>query len=207
MTKRNLVAFTTADDGDARADPEVRDRVSGRLGIGTSWGTVDQVHGTVVVAVSEAGDAGMADGLFSTTPGLPLAVFTADCVGVAVVGVGAVGVAHAGWRGAAAGVVFSLTNHFVEAGVEIQSATIGPHIRSCCFEVGAEVVEQFPKHVSETTWGTPSVDLASVVREQLGDVPTSDLGACTHCGKSAFSHRRDGDGRRMATIVMLGDNL
>lgn len=196
-------AFTTAVDGDTRGDASSRHRVASVLGLPHDWATVRQVHGAGVVTVDGPGEAGAADALFSQTPGLPLAVFTADCVGVVIEGPGAVGVAHAGWRGAEAGVVGALLDRFTEAGIDPDRATIGPHIRSCCFEVGPEVAEAFPDHVERTTWGTTSVDLAGAIRADLDGLPTADLGGCTMCGPDAFSHRRDSDQRRMAAIGWL----
>lgn len=195
--------FTTAAAGDVRADPAARSAVSSLLGISPDWATVRQVHGDRLVVVDRPGDAGEADAILTTAPDLPVAVFTADCVGVVVEGDGAVGVAHAGWRGARAGVVESLVGGFASIGVEPRTATIGPHIRSCCFEVGPEVADQFGDHVRKTTWGTLSVDLAAHVRSRLEGVDVADLGICTMCDEDGFSHRRDATPMRMAAIGWL----
>ncbi len=196
-------AFTTASDGDARVDVDARERVSTAIGVSAEWATVAQVHGDRVLVVDAPGIAGEADALLTLTPGLPLAVFTADCVGVVVEGDRAVGVAHAGWRGARAGIVRRLIEAFESAGVEPAVATIGPHIRSCCFEVGPEVTAEFDGHLAETTWGTASVDLAGHVRASLDGIAVADLGVCTMCGDDTFSHRRDGDRSRMAALGWL----
>lgn len=196
-------AFTTAADGDVRRDAGAREQVSEAIGVSSEWATVRQVHGERVVVVDGPGDAGEADALFTTTPGLPLAVFTADCVGVVIEGDRAVGVAHAGWRGARAGIVRGLIDAFESAGAEPRTATIGPHIRSCCFEVGPEVAAQFGGHLAETTWGTPSVDLAGQVRASLEGIEVADFGVCTMCGDDTFSHRRDADRSRMAALGWL----
>jgi copper oxidase (laccase) domain-containing protein len=135
-------------------------------------------------------------------PDLPLAVFTADCVGVVMIADDAIGVAHAGWRGAAAGVVTALRARFETTGLQVRRAVIGPHIRSCCFEVGPEVAERFPGHVAETTWGTTSIDLAGVIGAQLAGIDVTDFTACTHHEGSWFSHRRDSDPRRLASLAV-----
>src|SRR5690606_13220838 len=75
------VAFTSPEDGDLRGDPEARRRVSARLGIPEHWATLKQVHGATTVAVDRAGDVGEGDALVTAVPDLPLAVFTADCLG------------------------------------------------------------------------------------------------------------------------------
>ena len=94
-------AFTDPADGDMRGDPKARRAVSDRLGISADWATLTQVHGGDALRVDRPGVAGEADALVTTRPGLPLAVFTADCLGVVLSGPGSVGVAHAGWRGLA----------------------------------------------------------------------------------------------------------
>jgi YfiH family protein len=194
--------FTESGDGDLRGDADARRRLSARLGISERWAVVEQVHGSAVVDVEEPGSHGPADGLFTEVPDLPLAVFTADCAGVVMIADDAIGVAHVGWRGAAAGVVPALRARFEAAGRPVRRAVIGPHIRSCCFEVGPEVVERFPGHVAETTWGTTSVDLAGVVRAQLEGIDVQDFRACTHHEDSWFSHRRDSDPRRLASLAV-----
>ncbi len=200
---RPIVAFSTATDGDLRHDPAARKRFSTALGVPDRWSTVRQVHGAGVVQVEDAGDAGEADAIFTQTEELPIAVFTADCLGVVLVGRQGIGVAHAGWRGAAAGVVPALLRRMEEAGVDVTEARLGPAIGSCCFEVGPEVAGAFPDEVRTTTWGTTSVDLAAVVRRQLGDLPIRGTQTCTAHDDRWFSHRRDGDTRRLATMAYL----
>lgn len=202
MIDQALTVFTEAGDGDLRGDPRARSRLSEGLSIAGDWAVVSQVHGAGVVEVTEPGPHGHADALFTTELDLPLAVFTADCMGVVLEGDGAVGVAHAGWRGAAAGVVPALRRCFEEGGHSIRRAVLGPHIRSCCFEVGQEVADRFPGHHASTTWGTRSVDLAGVVADQLDGIDVVDFGACTRHEDGWFSHRRDGDPRRLAALVV-----
>ena len=192
-------AFTTAVDGDLRSDPRARHRVSEALGIPSAWAVTRQIHGHAVVDVEAPGSQGDADALVTSRTMLPLAVLTADCVGVVAHAEGAVGVAHAGWRGAAGGVIEAMRRSLEASGGPLRRAVLGPHIGPGCFEVGPEVAERFDGHVSRTTWGTVSVDLASSIEERLG-VEVERLGECTMCGSDGFSHRRDGDDRRMAAI-------
>ncbi|MCS5677134.1 MAG: laccase domain-containing protein, partial [Acidimicrobiales bacterium] len=70
------------------------------------WAWVHQVHGTTVIDVSEPGrgSGSSADALVTTTTVAPLAIQVADCVPVALIApAGVVAIAHAGWRGLAAG--------------------------------------------------------------------------------------------------------
>jgi len=200
---RNGVAFSEASDGDLRGDSSARGRLSGTLGISAAWATVSQVHGGDVAFVEGPVDAGEADALWTTIAGLPLAVFTADCFGVVLHATGAVGVAHAGWRGADVGVVARLREEMRQAGHEPHRGEVGPGIQPCCFEVGPEVTSRFPDQTAETTWGTPSVDLAASISDQLVGIDLWSVTSCTLHEDRWFSHRRDGTLHRLATIGWL----
>jgi YfiH family protein len=198
------VAFTERSQGDIREDSRARSSVSAQLGVTDQWAVVEQVHGDAVVRVSVPGLAGAADALWTTTARLPLAIFTADCFGVVLVSSDAVGVAHAGWRGVAAGVVSRLRREMTVSGHDPTRAAVGPGIGSCCFEVGSAVAEQFAgSHVSETTWGTRSVDLRSAVADQLEGLELWASGACTMHDPGWYSHRRDRAPERLASIGWL----
>lgn len=197
------VAFSDDSDGDLRDDERARHAAARALGIEGRWATVRQVHGNEVRRVSQAGDAGEADALWTTTTRLPLAVFTADCYGVVLGAPGSVGVAHAGWRGAAGGVVTNVITAMTAAGHPPQRAAIGPGIGPCCFEVGAEVAERFPTWATTTSWGSTSVDLAAAVRAQLDGLEIWASDGCTVHDDGWFSHRDSGTSERMAAIGWL----
>jgi polyphenol oxidase len=194
------VAFTLADDGDVRADPDARRRVSVELGVSDDWATVRQVHGSEVVGVAAPGSAAEADGMVSTVPGLPLAVFTADCLGVVITAERGVGVAHAGWRGMVAGVLKRTVEVMCDMGLTPLAAYVGPHIGPCCFEVGPEVAERFPGSRSSTNRQTTSVDLLDAARRQLDPLPLWDAGSCSAHDPGHHSHRHSGTPARMAAI-------
>lgn len=194
------VAFTWSDDGDMRpAGSEDRVRVSTSLGIGTEWATLRQVHGSTAVRVDTPGAAGDGDALVTDVPGLATAIFTADCIGVVLTGPGGVAVAHAGWRGLAAGVIESALGALAEIGKPADAAYLGPAIGPCCFEVGDEVADRFGEDRSKTTWGTVSVDLISNARRRLSPLSVWADGRCTACG-GGYSHRADATAHRMAAI-------
>lgn len=196
-------AFTGAEDGDQRNDLVARSAVSSWLGIPRDWATLRQVHGVTLVRAVTPGELGEADGMWSDIPRLPLAVFTADCFGVVLKSDSAVGVAHAGWRGAAAGVVTALRAEMTAHGHPPVGAAIGPGIGPCCFEVGPEVAKKFPDYVRETSWGATSVDLAASIRRELDGLELWLLGACTMHEESHYSHRRTRTAQRIATIAWV----
>lgn len=197
---RSGVAFSLVTEGDQRSDSTARGLLARRLGVPNEWATVSQVHGNRVVEAFAAGDLGEADAIFTTRPGLPVAVFTADCAGVVLTAASAVGVAHAGWRGAAARVVAGLVEAMAGAGHPPRWGAIGPSIGPCCFEVGAEVAVRFPEHTAQTTWGTTSVDLWRAVVDQVPGVELWRANYCTFHNTDAFSHRRDATTKRMAAV-------
>ena len=195
------VAFTWSDDGDMRSDLDARRKVSVQLGIDSDWATLNQIHGAEVHRVSHSGIVGDGDALVTTIPRLPLAVFTADCLGVVFTAPGAVGVAHAGWRGLQRGVLEATAAQIASLGFDTVTAHVGPAIGPCCFEVGEEVASAFREDVGMTTWGTTSVDMVSAAQRRLGFEVVSD-GRCSRCG-GGWSHRRDGTTSRMAAVGWL----
>jgi polyphenol oxidase len=197
------VAFSDASDGDVRSDDVRRTDLARRLGISDRWATLTQVHGADVVEVDRSGDQGEADAMFTSVTGLPLAIFTADCAGVVVQAPGAVGVAHAGWRGAASRVVEALVTRMRGAGFEPASAAIGPALGPCCLEVGPEVSARFDGFTARTSWDSESIDLELAITSQLGGLKVWAANRCTLHEPGWFSHRRDGTLARMATIAWL----
>lgn len=195
-------AFSAASDGDLK-DPDDRERFAASVGIPSAWATANQVHGAGVVAVAAAGPVGDADGLVTERRDVPIAVFTADCLGVVLHGRDAVGVGHAGWRGLAAGVIEAVVEAMPSRPVH---GHLGPSIGPCCFEVGPEVLEAVG-HPSETSWGTTSVDLRAAAAARLRAVaPDLDLSIderCTRCAEDLHSHRGNRTRHRMAAVGWL----
>ncbi|MFQ5555458.1 MAG: polyphenol oxidase family protein [Acidimicrobiia bacterium] len=199
--------FAGAAHGDARHDPAARSDLAGALDIAAAWAFVRQVHGVDVVEATTPGLAGDADAVFTTVPGLPVAIATADCVPVVLEGSSFVAVVHAGWRGAAAGVVTATLARLGEEGLVVERAAVGPAIGPCCYEVGPEVAARFATHLAETTWGTRSVDLPGLVVSQLersGAAPTvwSDM-RCTYTSRDLYSFRGTATSERQVTVGWL----
>jgi len=110
--------------------------------------TVHQVHSADVVRVAAPLDARpRADAIVTATPGLALAILTADCQPVlfADSAAGVIGAAHAGWRGARDGVLEATIDTMEALGAERAriSAVIGPSISQRNYEVGPELLEDF----------------------------------------------------------------
>jgi polyphenol oxidase len=171
-----------------------------------------QVHGRRVLEATGPGLVGEADALYTRTPGLCLAIRTADCVPVLVAGMGVVAAIHAGWRGVAAGVVPACIAALGDGGPWV--AAIGPAISVEAYEVGEEVVAGIreagvPSSVFVQREGDrrPRVDLRAAVAWQLraaGVDRVEILPHCTFLEPSLHSYRRDGaaSGRQAALIAL-----
>jgi copper oxidase (laccase) domain-containing protein len=156
--------------------------------------------------VTQAGEhAGTdADAAFTRAPLARLAVRTADCVPIVLLGDESIGVVHAGWRGLALGIVQAT----VSAMGDVHTAHVGPHIRAGCYEFGNGDLDEVAAALgdgvrSTTTWGAPALDLAAGVRSALGDITLVDTGACTACSDLYFSWRARRDTARFATIAWM----
>jgi len=223
--------------GDAPGDvAENRARLRRRLPAEPLW--LDQVHGVAVLdadawvgaaapppegdAPPPEGDAQplprpVADAAVTSARGRVLAVLTADCLPVLVAdahGV-AVGIAHAGWRGLAAGVVECTVEALRAKGARTPVAWLGPAIGARRFEVGDDVRQAFVAHdvraasafVALPAPGKWLADLCALARLRLagcGVTQVSGGGACTASDPARFySYRRDRDTGRMASLVWI----
>ena len=166
-----------------------------------------QVHGIRVLAASD--DRPEADGLVTATAGRVVGVVTADCVPVLLVARDArvAAAVHAGWRGAAGGVVEAAVREMAARGAEPArlEAAIGPAVGGCCYEVGGDVRDAFVARTGDVTadaWTGPAgrkyrVDLrraVSLLLAAAGVRATTVLGPCTACTPAYCSYRRDGGG-------------
>ncbi|MEA1903377.1 MAG: polyphenol oxidase family protein [Actinomycetota bacterium] len=196
-------AFSEASDGDIRGSLDARASLSEALGISADWATVTQVHGSRVVRASAPGLLGEADAIWTTVRDLPLAVFTADCYGVVLASASSTGVAHVGWRGARSGIVSALRAEMSNYGEPVTRAAMGPGIAGCCFEVGEDVLAEFPEDAAMTTWGTNSVDLPRFIDRELEGLEVWGVSDCTRHDEGWFSHRGSGTLERLATVGWL----
>ncbi len=180
--------------------------VLARVGVRLPLALPRQVHGTRVMSAVSAAARPAADALATGTPGFLVGVVTADCMPVLLVDRRrrVVAAVHAGWRGAAAGMLEAAVAHLrVAFGTrpdELEAA-IGPAVAGCCYEVGAEVVEAFGARGDATApaWtrrgSRRHLDLRIAARcllEAAGVGSVAVLGPCTACGPGYHSYRRDG---------------
>lgn len=205
--------FTSRVDGDLRVKGEESDLEARRRAIHPApWSWLNQVHGAEVLVVTKPGEhaGASADALVTTVAHAPLAIHTADCAPVLLVGEGALGVVHAGWRGLGAGILEATAAVMANLGHPPTAAHLGPCIRGRCYEFGESerqaLVERYgPAVATSTAWGTPALEVAAGVKvamEAIG-VPLRDVGTCTACSNQHWSHRRGGDIGRQALVAWL----
>lgn len=127
---------------DPAAIAENRRRAVAAVAPGAALTTVFQIHSAKVVTATEAwpDDARPhADAIVSATPGLVLGILTADCAPVLLADAqaGVIGAAHAGWKGAIAGVTDATVTAMEALGASRSriAAVVGPCIGQASYEV------------------------------------------------------------------------
>lgn len=185
-----------------------------------------QTHSDIVRVVTGSDHAGFdhscypeCDALITNEPGTALVIFTADCTPILLHDpvTGAVGAAHAGWRGTAADIAGKTVRAMErEFGCKAENvrAAIGPNIGLCCFETDEEV--------PEAMMATFGVETAAYIRRE-GEKSHLDLkkinelalkragvqhieisGACTMCQPDRFwSHRVHGPQRGSQGAIIV----
>jgi len=183
--------------------------LAGRVEPETSVLCPRQVHGTRVVTAVPDAERPEADGFVTSSRRTLIGVVTADCAPVLLLAPRrrVVAAVHAGWRGAAAGIVDEALAHLGRAfDVEPDEveAALGPTIGACCYEVGPEVRDAFVRGSGDTTaaaWRPVGdrlmLDLRGAVEALLrraGVREITTIGPCTRCSSEYCSYRRDGAG-------------
>ena len=176
------------------------------------WTWLHQVHGADVVRVRSPGEGAgtKADAAVTAAEGCALAVLTADCAPVALAsGEGVIGIAHAGWRGVAAGVIEATVAEMEALGATRIEAAVGPCIHAECYEFGPSELDEVAARLGDTVRattaaGAPALDLPAAVRAalaQAGVEHVDDAGVCTACSPSHYSWRARKQTERQATVV------
>lgn len=188
---------------------------------------VSQVHGKSVFVVKKKNGASHveADALVTSHRNMPLVLYYADCVPVYFFdpSTWSVGVAHAGWRGTAAGVCREVVRTMMKTyGTNPRHllAVIGPSIKHCCYDVREDVFSVFKKTLPEkmfkkifkkkthTQWwcNLAAANKEILLSERLNEKNILVSARCTSCeAENFYSYRRDHGktGRMMAFIGLL----
>ncbi len=198
---------------DPKALIENRRRLRALLPAEPLW--LDQVHGNLCVSAAEAARGTAADACVAHAPGQVCAVLTADCLPLLFcdrIG-SAVGVAHAGWRGLAAGVIESAVAA-MDRPADTLLAWLGPAIGPRNFEVGDEVRAAFVSLDAAAAAafvphgnGKWLCSLYQLARQRLAAAGVRAVTGGAYCTFDEpdrfYSFRRDGRTGRMATLIWL----
>ena len=191
-----------------------------------------QTHSDIVRTVTKTDAAGLdhsaypeCDALITNDPGTALVVFTADCTPILLHDpiTGAVGAAHAGWRGTAANIAGKTVEAMVRAyGCDPANihAAIGPNIAQCCFACDADVPDAMTDALGDAAreWikrrgDKYYVNLKAINAQFLRNSGVTHIEIsteCTMCSCHRFwSHRvtRGNRGSQGAIIVCKGGSL
>ncbi|MBP7081034.1 MAG: peptidoglycan editing factor PgeF [Rhodocyclaceae bacterium] len=176
---------------------------------------LNQVHGIACVDATELTMPVEADASFTRKTNVVCAVLTADCLPVLLCDESAtvVAIAHAGWRGLAAGVLES-TIKSMQIDPQRLLAWLGPAIGPDAFEVGGEVRNVFVEHDAQAEqafvshandkWTADLCELARLRLSAMGIRRVTSTNWCTATNAQQFySYRRDGITGRMASCIWL----
>ena len=192
--------------------------------------TVHQIHSPDVV-IAEAPWTNearpRADAIVTRLRALAIGVTTADCGPILLADPKAqvIGAAHAGWRGALAGVVEATVEAMERLGAKRGDirAAVGPMIRQGSYEVGPDLIERFAAEdrasnrffAAASRSGHALFDLGGYVTarlERAGIGHIEDLGLCTYADAARFfsyrrsTHRAEADyGRHVNAIALTGE--
>jgi hypothetical protein len=229
LTALGLPHATTTrhfDGANPFADPGGPFRVEGADGldaVGIDLGGAayaKQVHAAGIAVPETSGFVGNADVLATGTRGLPLAIFTADCLAITLYDRerAALAVAHVGWRGTVAGATAAAVEALARVGGRAAHAvaTIAPSIGPCCYEVDGPVIEAFASRYPDTwnRWvaaagpGHWMLDLWSANEDLLvqAGIPRERIEnarLCTACNPDVLFSYRKGNRGRLVTIAAL----
>lgn len=143
------------------------------------------------------------DGIFTDKKELFLAVNTADCIPVFIYSSNPefVGIVHCGWKSLVSGILFEFFNKAsekFELNLSNIKVYIGPHIKSCCFEIKEDVLDKFIKFDNFILKRDNKlfVDLAGIAKENLTQIGLADnikmSKDCTFClNNEYFSYRKE----------------
>ena len=218
------IGYGSKDDREAIA--ENRRRAIDALLTGAELVTVHQVHSADVVFAGNAwpqDERPHADAMVTDRPGLLLGILTADCAPILLADeeAGIIGAAHAGWRGALAGVTDSTVEAMVRLGADRDAiaAAVGPCIAKASYEVDDAFRERFleddgdnERFFAAGAGDKPHFDLAAYVVHRLRAAGVSTVEALqldTYADPDRFysfrraTHRGEADYGRQVSMIAL----
>lgn len=208
------------DDGARETREHSRRRVTRALAGAGKLLLLQQVHGATVRQAPWDGTLPEGDAAVCAEADYVLGIETADCLPVLLVDPrrGAIGAAHAGWRGSVAGVVRAALDALIALGSRPEDvvAALGPSIGACCYEVGDDVRGAFdaafghaagaffrPGRRGRAHLDVRAANVWQLVQAGVREDHVHHVAECTCCRPDLYhSYRRDGPGGgRMVSFV------
>ena len=181
-----------------------------------------QVHGADVAhGLTRGGVAGAVDVMSTGVRGVPLAIFTADCLAITLWDheAGALAVAHVGWRGTAKRAQHAALDAVTALGARPARlrVAIAPSIGPCCYQVGEPVTTEFTRAFGAARWarwtrpasgGRAMLDLWTANEELLVEAGVDaarieNPRLCTACHPDLLYSYRKGHRGRLVTVAAL----
>lgn len=194
---------------------ENRERIAKALGFEEkNLITLNQIHTDVIRVVDNPLQEEIeGDSLITFTPGLLLAVQTADCVPILLASSYLVAAVHSGWRGTLLNIVGKTIQTMQKLGVNPNEivANIGPCINLFHYEIQENVAQQFEaqykKHIYMQQYGYTTktfLDLRGLIKEQIENAGVSQIWGSQH---DTFSNEHYFSARRSALQCKKGEPL
>lgn len=230
-TKKLHIYFGDATDGISKqlhcipitaklVDVEPFKSVTQKIGV-PRLSVLNQTHGTQGIVISDLDSAFTLDGdyLITNQSHVGLGVLTADCVPLVLYDEKnhAVGIVHAGWKGAVADVALKSFEHMKSvwnSDPDNMQLFVGPSAKACCYQVQEDFAQYVPSvhfdKVMSKKNGSWYFDTVQLIQLQVQELKIdskhihSEFNFCTICDHRFFSYRRQGlNAGRQITIAVL----
>ncbi len=169
-----------------------------------------QIHSSKVVFVDKPVGYGLieGDGLITSRKDLLLGVLTADCYPVFLFDrlLSFIGIVHSGWRGAKKGILREAVETFRRLSNRDLFSIIGCGIGNCCYEVGNDFIDNFPREYFEERESKVFFDLRSFIKDSLVNLGVEVFYVekkCSACSAECYSYRAERTLNRMLSGILF----
>lgn len=163
---------------------------------------VNQIHSDTILLEDLITDECKADGIISSMLSTPLAIKTADCLPIAIIGETGCALIHAGWRGLEQNI---LSSQLLKK-INPIKAYVGPHISVDNYEVGSEFKEYFCEseyfiEVDDSLHLNLSAIALKQLKNEFANIDVSISSNCTYANDDFNSYRRNKTNQRNWNIL------
>lgn len=200
-------------DDDVAAVMDNRQQLCTHLTLPSEPIWLNQTHSTRCILAESDLDRN-ADAAITRTPGVVLAIMTADCLPIMLCNQEGteIGAIHSGWKGLASGIV-EQTLSKIQTAPEALMAWIGPAVCGNCYEVGEDVYQAYTNRYPYT-----ASSFISRSDKYLANLPAMAMQILNACGVASvyhaklctfeqdelfYSYRREAQTGRMATLIWM----